>query len=251
MRRVRLPLLAALVVAAGSVAAQDLGGALDLGQLGASLGVADGIQRQLGGHHAGRPAIRRRPANARHPETPDLSAATARRHLFYRLDPALGQRLLDRYVARVASSDPATAARLRDIFARTPPLTVGTRWLGRYGMTPRNAADAAAAYLSTAWLISRGDNGDPSRAQITGLRDQLAQALAATPGFVRAGDAVKQEFAHTMLVQAMVDGAIMSGAARDPARTRAVADTTVSAVKASFGLDLRALRLTARGFEPT
>lgn len=247
MRRVWQTVLVSML-AAVPVAAQDLGGALNLGQLGASLGVANGIQRQLGTSHASRPDggghVSPQPSRLA------LAPAAAHARLAYRVDPALGQRLLDRYIARIGAREPATAAQLKAIFARKSPMSVSSRWLGRYGMTPTNAADAAAAYLSTAWLIARGNNGDPSRAQITGLRDQMAQALVATPRFIGAGNAAKQEFAQSMLVQAMVNGALLQGASRDATRARAVAAAVAGGVKSSFGIDVRMLRLTGEGFVP-
>lgn len=233
-------ILAGLLVASGgSVAAQDLGGALDLGQLGTSMAVNQGIQRQLQ-RRSGTPAPKARPA-------PTVSAAAVRARLSFHPDPALSRRVMAAYIGRVRAGDPATASQLQRSFAAQPVAAMAGKWLRPYGMSPTNAADAAAAYLSTAWLVAHGNNGDPTRAQIVGLRDQLARAMAGTPALLNASDATKQEFAETLLIQAAVNGALLQGAGSDPDRVKQVSATVARSVRSTFGIDLQRSRLTATG----
>jgi hypothetical protein len=239
MTRRRVILAGLLLTTSGAVAAQDLGGALDLGQLGTSMAVNQGIQRQLQ-RRSGTPAPKTRSA-------PPVSAAAVRARLNFRADPTLSRRIVGAYIGRIRAGDPVTADQLQRSFAAQPVATMAGKWLRPYGMSPANAADAAAAYLSTAWLVAHGSNGDPTRAQIVGLRDQLARAMAGTPALLNASDVTKQEFAESLLIQAAVNGALLQGAGGNRARAREVSATVARSVRSSFGIDLLRSRLTAQG----
>lgn len=222
---------AALLGAASS--AQDLGGALDLGQLGASIGVSNAMRGQV--------TPRSRPPA---PRTAKPAALT------FRADPARQKATVDGWLARIGRGDPASARQIGAVFAKQSLAQVSGPWLARYGMSTSNGADAAAAYLSTAWLIARGDPGDPTRAQIVGLRDQLALALAAAPGWASANDATRQAFADTLLLQAAVNGALLQGAGADRAKAQAVGAAVARGAESVFGIDVRRMDLTARGLVP-
>lgn len=226
--------VAAALLASTPLAAQDLGGALDLGQLGATIGVSNAMRGQVAKRGRTAPP----PAPAR--------AAT----LTFRADPARQKATVARWLARIGRSDPASAQQIGAVFAKQSLTQISGPWLGRYGMSTSNGADAAAAYLSTAWLIARGDGGDPTRAQITGLRDQLARALAATPGWASAGDAGRQAFADSLLLQAAVNGALLQGAGADKAKVQAVGAAVARGAQSVFGFDVRRYDLTASGLVP-
>lgn len=232
-RRGRKLILAAAMIltATPPLIAQDLGGALELGQLGATIGVSNAMRGQV---------TRRAPA------APPARAVP----LTFRADPARQKATVDRWLARIGRSDPATARQIGDVFARQSLGQISGPWLGRYGMSASNGADAAAAYLSTAWLIARGDPGDPTRVQITGLRDQIARALTDAPGWRGAGDAQRQAFADTLLLQAAVNGALLQGAGTDRAKVAAVGTAVARGAQSAFGIDVRQFDLTAKGLVP-
>lgn len=121
-----------------------------------------------------------------------------------------------------------------------------TGYLAPYGMSPNNLADATAMYLASAWFASRGNNGDPSRAQMAGLRRQIALAIAATPTMAGASDAIKQEVAEASLLQAMFSGSLAEEAARNPAASAKYRAAAVRGVKASYQIDLSCMNLTAQ-----
>lgn len=241
-RRTVAALLAGATMLAGTAAiAQDLGGALNLGQLGATIGVSHALRGQV--------ARTSRSAPSRAAPSPTTRVRPAA--MTFRADPVRQKATVGKWLARIAKADPATAQQIGLPFQRQSLTQMAGPWLGRYGMRTDNGADAAAAYLSTAWLISRGDGGDPSRAQITGLRDQLARAMSATPGWVNASDAARQEFADTLLLQATVNGALLEGAKGNGQRTRAVAKAVASGAESTFGIDVRRMELTAQGLVPS
>jgi hypothetical protein len=231
------------IFAGAAAVAQDLGGALNLGQLGATIGVS----------HALRDQVARTPRAAPSRTAPSDAPTTRMRPamMTFRADPARQKATVGKWLARIGKADPASAQQFGRSFERQSLTQMAGPWLSRYGMRTDNGADAAAAYLSTAWLISRGNGGDPSRVQITGLRDQLARAISATPGWVSASEAARQEFADTLLLQATVNGALLEGARGNQQRTRAVSNAVASGAESAFGIDVRRLELTSNGLVPS
>lgn len=243
--RTRLTIaLAALSIAGAPTTAtsQDLGGALNLGQLGATIGVASSMRAQVSrGRVATQPPARRTAGGRTATARPDA--------LTFRADPARRDATVERWLTRIGRQEPASAATLRGSLAKGGLGRVSGRWLGRYGMSTDDAAAAAAAYLSIAWLVAQGDGGDPTRAQMAGLRDQVGRAIAASPGWASAGTAARQEFADTLLLQAAVSTALLQGAAT-PARRTAVSTAVADGARSTFGVDVRRMALTAQGLRP-
>lgn len=235
---------AATMVASPAASAQDLGGALNLGQLGATIGVSNAMRGQVSRRSSFAP-VPSRGAPATSSVAPTRPAA-----MTFRADPARQKATVNKWIARISKAEPKTAQQISASFQRQSLNQMAGPWLGRYGMRTDNGADAAAAYLSIAWLIARGNGGDPSRAQITGLRDQLVRAMSVTPGWVNAGNSLKQEFADSLLLQATVNGALLEGAKGDQRRSQAVADAVANGAKSAFGVDVRQVNLTSNGFVP-
>ena len=247
-RPTRLALIAAAaatMTAGPAATAQDLGGALNLGQLGATIGVSNAMRGQVSRGTRFAPSPRRGgPANAS--VAPVRPAA-----MTFRADPARQKATVNKWITRISKAEPQTAQQIKASFQRQSLNQMAGPWLGKYGLSTNNGADAAAAYLSIAWLIARGNGGDPSRAQITGLRDQLVRAMSVTPGWVNASNATKQEFADSLLLQATVNGALLEGAKGNQQRSRAVADAVANGAKSAFGVDVRQVNLTGSGFVPS
>lgn len=149
------PVLVAFAVVMGmqSATAQDLGGALDLGQLGATLAVSNAIRNQAGRRH---PHAAHRPRSAAAERTPEASAQ-AKALLRYRPNDVVHRRFMDGYLARIRRGDPATATQLEQAFAAQPLRDVSARWLGRYGLSPngRGGRDGRIPFHRLADLARR------------------------------------------------------------------------------------------------
>lgn len=231
----RLLLLAAFATLIWKPAAmaQDLGGALNLGQLGATIGVSNAMRNSV-------------------TSTPraTTTAASPAASMIYKADAARQKATVEQWLTKVGRDDPDTAKQFRQLFQQQSLSQLNGTWLKQYGMSTSNGADVAAAYLSTAWLIARGNAGDPSRAQITGLRNQLARAMAATPGWTGASNATKQEFADTLMLQGVVNSSLLTSAQNSGRSTEDVGNAVANGAESAFGVDVRQMDLTSAGFVP-
>lgn len=194
-----------------------------------------GLRRQLGGQMRRRPVATRRPA----------AAAAAR--LTYRFDPAVRQRVYARAVAQMARDNPAEGRKLQQILASGKVAREIGSYLAGYGMSSNNLADTTALYLTLAWIATRGSAADPTRAQMTAVRNQLATSMFAMPTFARASDATKQELSEANVIQASYVANLANAAAADRKLLPTARTAIAKGVMATYGLNLLSMNLTAQG----
>ncbi len=164
--------------------------------------------------------------------------------------PARTRDNLEKFVEKTRASSPAGAAQMSALFASTDIIAEMDRLMQQtYGMRANNVADAYAMWWTSAWNGAQGRNDDPSAGQMAMVKRQAANALAATPEFVAANDAGKQELAEALLVQAaMIQGAIDEYKSNPAMLAKARAAIRQGAK--GMGLDLNTMTLTDEGFVP-
>jgi hypothetical protein len=226
--------IVALFGFAGPVVAQDLGGALDLGQLGADMGVNNAIRANVGRGRTARSLPVRRP-----------QAAAVR--LTFTPSQAERRKNLAQFVVKSRKRDPEGAARLEKLFASRDIIGQINREMGAYGFQANNVADAYAAWWINAWLASRGRTEDATRQQISAVRAQAAHAMTTLPQMASASDAVKQEMTEAYLVQTALIGSVMEQSRGNPGQLRQLAAAVRKGARAS-GLNLDVMELTDDGF---
>jgi hypothetical protein len=235
--RIRSAAAIGLIVAALATPAvsQDAGGVLDMTGMGIYAMEETVMQ-------AARETVTRPHGRAR-------AAPAPAGRLTYR--PSLERRRANfaMFVAKSRKKDPVGAAMLEKELATSDVMGKMERELAGFGMRIDNVADAYAAWWLNAWLASRQRADTPPAAQIAAVRAQAAQAIASTPGFATASDAVKQEMAEANLLQAMLIGAYSERAKGDRDLSRRLAAAVRQGARAS-GLDLDAMELTNDGFAP-
>jgi hypothetical protein len=185
----------------------------------------------------------------RQPARSTVSPAQVVARASFRPNAAVRNQVYARTVALAQKSDPAGAAKLRELFASGKFHAEAAKYMAPYGMSANNVVDATALYLASAWYASRANGGDPTRAQMQGLRRQVALAMAATPGMLTASDALKQEIAEASLIQAMFSGSLANEGAKNPAASGPMRAAAVNGVKASYQIDLSRMNLTANGLQ--
>lgn len=165
--------------------------------------------------------------------------------------PSLARRRanLARFVQRSRGGDPVGAARMEQIFAGTDVIAAMSRELAPYGLRTDNVADAYSVYWMNAWGAAHGDTSVPSRTTTQAVRAQVAETLAAVPVMRDADDAIRQEFAEALLVQAALISATQETYKNDPAMAAKLAAAVRKGARES-GLDLDAMTLTETGFRP-
>lgn len=242
MNRSTLAAAAALATLAAPAFAQDAIMALNpttmIGYAGTTAGNAY-KPRDFG------PQLNRTRSQPRAPAQANPAAVLAR--TAFQPSAAVRQQAYARAVAVIGRASPEDGARLRTALSSGQIRTAAARYLGNYGMSPNNLVDTTALYLASAWFAAHANGGDPTPAQMKGLRRQVALTYSTMPRVLAASSAAKQELAEANIIQAVIAGALANQAAADP-KIRGTVRTSVSgAVRETYGLDLTRLNLTAQG----
>lgn len=182
------------------------------------------------------------------PRTSSVNAAQIAARTSYRPDPAVRRQVYLRAVAGFQKASPEDAAKLRVQLANGRLRSGVASYMGRYGMSANNVIDTTTLYLAAAWFASRASAGDPSPAQMSGLRRQVALTYAGMPQVLGASNAAKQELAEGNIIQASLASTLANQAARDPKIAGAVRAAVTRAVADMYHLDLTRLNLTGGGF---
>ncbi|TGX52226.1 hypothetical protein E5A73_15605 [Sphingomonas gei] len=239
MRKVLFRLLFCLPAAAllvpGQASAQ---GAFNMGMLTNTL--SQGGSTQSEGVRARTSSVFRSMARA------PRSGAVNRAAITYRPSTAVRQRNMQQFVARLRRVDPTSAADLQRTFARRDVVAEVGGAMRPVGLNPNNVADAMAMYLVAAYYGVRG-SVDSKPSDYKAVSAQLARAVSAAPGFASASDALKQEIAESMLVQAVLVDQAIQAAQKQPSAMPAVKAAIAKGARAAFGFDVTRMQLGPNG----
>jgi hypothetical protein len=160
------------------------------------------------------------------------------------------KRNFEQFVAKTRTQSPETADKMAQLLASTDVIgAIGTA-IAPYGLRTNNVADAYVLYWIAAWEASRGIVGSSeSRERVQAVKAQAERALLATPEFVNATAAQKQELAEALLIQSALIQDTVNTFASDPVMLRKASASVTQGAKA-FGIDLDAMTLTEEGFKP-
>jgi hypothetical protein len=151
---------------------------------------------------------------------------------------------------RLRGKDPAGSAELAKVFNNMDVIAEIGKGIAPYGVRTDNVADAYAVWWMQTWSAVHGDTRQSSYAQIQAVKRQATSAMLALPMMRTMNDAMKQEYAETMLVQMW----LMSDFAQQHKNDRGLmAKLAASAREGAlkYGLDLDAMTLTEQGFVPS
>lgn len=192
----------------------------------------------------------RRSASSKATISPNVSNKSSRLTLMeFPQSAALRKRNLANFVAGARRADPRNAAQIQQLFAAQDAFKLTDTWMKQYGLKSNRLADTLAVYLTTSWLVARGSNADPSKAQILGVRNQMARALTNAPAFKRVSGTGKQALADNLLLQSFLFSAYLDAAKVRSELKEQTRQMAVLSVRNSFGLDIQALKLTAQGLQ--
>lgn len=156
---------------------------------------------------------------------------------------------LAQFVARSRQNDPKGAGDLARLFASTDVIEAMRAPLAEAGLRIDDVADAYTAWWINAWLASHETDLDPSPRMAAAVRNQAAQAIAAAGALRGASDAVKQETAEALLVQAMLISMAIEQSKGDSALSRQLAAAVTQGAR-GMNVDLSGMTLTEDGFVP-
>jgi hypothetical protein len=235
MRKIVLAVLLAFGLAPSHAIAQ---GVFDMGALTNSLSQGAIIQSETA--RARTSGLFRPRAQAPQSQAGDPAV------LLYRPSMTARKRNMSQIVERLRHVDPAGAADLQRTFANRDPIAEIDRVMRPVGLRPDNVADAVATYLVTAYYGVRGSTeGEP--AEFKAVSAQVGRALRADPVFTGSSDAVKQEMAEAMLIQAVLANQAVQAAQKQPSAMPAIKAAIRQGSRARFGMDLMRVRLGEDG----
>jgi len=148
-------------------------------------------------------------------------------------------------------ADPAARESLQQAMQNNNILKQFDQLLHQYGYDIGNVADVMTAYYVITWEVVNDQDASRYKSGIQAFHDRLVASLSASPELTGMSDADKQTTAETLSYMAA-----LAAAARNQLKQRG--DTAglgrvqqqVHAATLRMGVDLKALRLTANGFEP-
>lgn len=174
------------------------------------------------------------------------SGTVNRAAILYRPSMAVRQRNMRQFVARLSRVDPKSAADMQRTFARRDVVAEIAGAMRPVGLNPNNVADAMAMYLVAAYYGVRG-SVDSKPADYRVVSAQMARAISTTPGFANASDALKQEIAESMLVQALLVDQAIQAAQKQPSAMPSVKAAIAKGARGAFGFDVTRMRLGPNG----
>jgi uncharacterized protein YjbI with pentapeptide repeats len=153
------------------------------------------------------------------------------------------------FVQKTQAADPAGAEQLKALFASGDIVALMEEELSKVGLHTTNLADAYTVWWINCWSAVHADFSTPDRATIDAVKAQAARALLAGGKTAETSDALKQQFAEAMLVQALLLDAALQQAKGNPAQLKLLA-TAANTGAMGMGLDMRSMVLTSSGFVP-
>lgn len=118
-----------------------------------------------------------------------------------------------------------------------------------YGLDTHDVADAYALWWINAWLVANKLDEDPDKGTIAMVKQQVKNAIGATPDFARTTDAQRQEYAEALILQGTMLASAFEQFQGKPDLLNHLADAALKGAKAS-GMDLSLMTLTKNGFVP-
>lgn len=175
---------------------------------------------------------------------PVVSAASAGT----RFTPSLARRKAQaaKFLAAASRINPEIGKNLAPAF-RGDPVRYVTPFLAKVGVRTDDVADLAAAYLVSAWYGAHGKTGTPPRTDLTAVRDQLRRVYAGSAKLRGASNATKQDVGEGLLYLAMLNDVFVETMRAHPESKPRLTAEIAAGAKSTFGLDLRAMRITRAG----
>lgn len=167
----------------------------------------------------------------------------------FRQSAAVRKNYVADFTAKMKAADAKDGAGMQQIFAKQNLFAMVGSKMSKYGLRTNNIADPLAMYIVTAWQGVRGRDSAPNKAQLLGVRSQIARNLAKVPSLNRLSDAEKQQWADSLLIQTFITDLAVKHAKKNPGlMAQSKADIT-SAARRNIGFDLNVMKLTNEGLE--
>lgn len=168
--------------------------------------------------------------------------------LKFKVSPAVRQEAINGFVKEISASSPESGAEWQKLFKSADVFAeLDKEAKSRFGLGTSNLADTWAIYWGYAWMMTQGRGDDPTRTQMTALRQQMQTLMLAIPEITKLDDMGKQKMSDTLILQVALFGVLAEGWKNDPASFQEFADGLTEGSR-GMGFDLALLKLTDAGF---
>ena len=169
--------------------------------------------------------------------------------LTYNISKSLRRENIGRFVSAMKKADASNGATIEKLFGGGAIIDQVDQMMRPMGLRADNVADAYTLWWVVAWHAANEKQGDPNPAIMSAVKSQASNALSATQQFSSASNAVKQEMAESLLIQAVMIDSHIDAAVGKPSDQAALAKAVNQGAK-KMGLDLTTMDLTEQGFVP-
>jgi hypothetical protein len=155
------------------------------------------------------------------------------------------------FVEKSRKMNAAVANDLQKMFNSGDPIQIASGPLNRkFGVQVNNTADAYALWMIAAWWVANGESGDMSRQQFSAVRTQVSGGMMSVADMSTATDEVKQNFAESLIINALLLDAADEQSKNDPRARSQLAAAVMANAKRDMNIDLSTITLTDQGFVP-
>jgi hypothetical protein len=243
-RAVRAAFVAGAAIGAAPLAAQDMGWSTITPSITGTDTLGLVLREQM--DRSDRTAA---PRDRATPRTSPAAPAASPASFDFQPSPERRRANIAAFVARARQRSPKAAEEFTAAFGGTDMIAQVGDVMAPLGLKTSNVADAMAVYWIVAWQAGQGHNNDFDRATALAVRTQVTQGLSGARILAGASDAAKQEFAETLLIQAILtDGAVT--ACKGDRRMLDLVAQGARRNAGAMGINLAAMRLTPAGFVP-
>ncbi len=180
-------------------------------------------------------------------QAPAFDAAAHKTGQFKR-DPVRAKQNLARYLDLQSKTDPAGAAANRKTLAAMDMFALMATALKASGLDSENLYDVTALMWILTWQGANGIDGDPDRATVLAVRNQVVSVSIKFPAFAKSSNEEKQDFADEMIIKLVFFDAAAEGAKARGAQGRAeVRAVAIDMAKSYLGADITQATIDQRG----
>ncbi len=185
------------------------------------------------------------------PDSGSIANGDPAERFSFRPSTQIRQRALTTFIGQMKTANPQMGSILELAFATSDVFaTVDTEISRKYDLTTSNLAVTFALFFDALRDCANGRTSDFTRTQAQAVRRQMALVLAASPQTSNLTEAQRQEYSDALLLNAaFLSLALESAQKGTPAARQAFADNIAGVAKQSFGVDLRAIRVTDEGYK--
>lgn len=184
-------------------------------------------------------------------DAPSAAASAPAVDTRYRAMPSVSAKAQRQFIAFIEqTSGKAGAEAVKKEFSKTSPTQLWANKVADEGLKPGDAVDAIAGYWMLNWIIA--NTAHDSNFDTKPVLNQVRQVLSRDASFRAMTQAQRQELSEVLMMNFLIQLAVYEDAVStgNTLMLAQLADAAVARFRNEASVDLRALKVTQRGFAP-